>query len=124
MKKKRGYWSLVANDWQSKKSDWLWRVHNDTVNSSLFDEWAPESNSGTLLKTDMFDESFGIGIRLPSSLDRWNTIGIDIAPEVLKTARFQTDRFQLLASDVRSLPFSSGSFDLIFSNSTLLNSNP
>jgi SAM-dependent methyltransferase len=119
MKQTSDYWNLVAEAWQDTCPDRLWRFHSDAVNSMLFAEWATDSPDGTLLKTDMFDESFGRGITIPMRLKSWDHIGMDISTEVLNTARKYTSRTKMVGADVRILPFSDESIDLIFSNSTL-----
>jgi len=71
------------------------------------------------LKTDLFDESVGNGClkALASVSDEVN--GIDISRPVVESAGASNPDVKTLVGDVRDLPFADGSFDLVFSNSTI-----
>lgn len=71
------------------------------------------------LKTDLFDESVGNGClkALASVSDEVN--GIDISRPVVECAGAWNPDIKTLVGDVRDLPFAGGSFDLVFSNSTI-----
>jgi SAM-dependent methyltransferase len=119
MKTSATYWDYVSQALQKKQPDRLWRRHSDAVDCRLLARWLPADDAGRLLKTDMYDESLGAGIRLPRRAGNWNAVGMDIAAEMLKAARRVGGYPFLVATDVRKLAFAENSFDAIFSNSTL-----
>jgi SAM-dependent methyltransferase len=75
-----------------------------------------------VLKTDLFEEAFGEDRLLPDLVPgARHTVGIDIALSTAAAARgcCPETGFSFLVSDVRSLALRTGSFDFVFSNSTL-----
>jgi SAM-dependent methyltransferase len=73
------------------------------------------------LKTDLFEEANGADSLVPSLLQSGkHVVGIDISSRIAASAntRLQGEG-SIIAADVRSLPFESGSFDLVISSSTL-----
>ncbi len=119
MKTGATYWDHVSRTLQQEQPYRLWRRHSDTVDSRLLARWLPAKKNGRILKTDMYNESLGAGIRLPRRAVGWNVVGMDIAAEMLKTARRVGGHQLLVATDVTKLAFAENSFDAIFSNSTL-----
>jgi len=113
------YWEQAAQVLQRKPPDRLWRLHSDAVDSLLLNRWLPQKPSGRLLKTDMYDESLGVGITLPARASAWTSVGMDIAVDMLNAARRVSGRYCLAATDIRALSFVDNSFDVLFSNSTL-----
>ena len=115
------YWNEVLEKLDRKRvySPPLWRVHSDEVNKALVARWFPVGPNGRLLKTDLFDEAVSDGIYpLLTSCSRF-ILGIDISEQILRAAHSVYTDLQTVLSDVRSLPFTEGSFDFILSNSTL-----
>jgi ubiquinone/menaquinone biosynthesis C-methylase UbiE len=97
----------------------LWRTHSDAINGALVERWLEPSSQASVLKTDLFDEAMGVGL-VPLLAARAQRIAaIDIAPSVLRAAAARYPRVDVVAADVRHLPFADGSFDAIVSNSTL-----
>lgn len=97
----------------------LWRQHADAVNTELCDRWWPAGPVGRVLKTDLFDESCGVGL-LPHVARRATAaLGTDQSIEVARQARLRLPGAPLVVADVRRLPYRSGAFDLVISNSTL-----
>lgn len=112
------YWNDVARRPSPVRAD-LWRQHADAVNADLCDRWWPAGPVGRVLKTDLFDESCGVGL-LPHLGQRAEAAhGIDQSVEVARQARLRLPGAPLVVADVRRLPYASGTFDLAISNSTL-----
>ena len=112
------YWDSVSREWRRTSPDDLWREHCDGLYEALLSGWvAPGARR--LLKTDLFDESLAKGLLPQLSTLSKQLFGIDLSH---RTARRATAHHRLRNScncDVRSLPFESGAFDLVISNSTL-----
>jgi len=119
MKTDPAYWDKVSRIQQKTLPDRLWRRHSDAVDSRLLARWLPDKKAGLYLKTDMYNESLGSGIRLPARAASWTAIGMDIALEMLKASRRAGGHQCVVATDIRELAFAGDSFDAIFSNSTL-----
>jgi SAM-dependent methyltransferase len=113
----RQYWDDVALEWAHTRPDWLWRRHSDQVNAALLAKWLPEQPIHRLLKTDLFDEAVGEGLLSFLGLRARTVVGMDISNHTLRTT--QQSRRDAICADVRQLPFASGSFDVVVSNSTL-----
>lgn len=90
----------------------------------LIARWCGDLRGKVVLKTDLFEEAHGSDqflFELPEDAVR---VGIDIAPLIARRSGQQansagTAPLHLLAGDVLALPFQTGSFDVIVSNSTL-----
>ena len=89
------------------------------MNSALLKSWLPKRPVGRLLKTDLFDESLGNGLCSIMASKATHVFGMDISIQTLRNAKSRHRELCATCSDVRHLPFSSGSFDVIVSNSTL-----
>src|SRR6202030_1884380 len=72
-----------------------------------------------LLKTDLFDEAMGSGLYPLLSARARRVAALDFAPSVLAAATIRHPALLWCAADVRRLPFASGAFDVVVSNSTL-----
>lgn len=125
-----GYWDNVAEAWRFAGRQRLWREFSDLHQASLVTRWIcslseAERSPGlpapplSLLKTDLFDEVAGRGIvhRLLASGIR--VTGIDISPVIIAEAAAGNPGLEAAVADVRSLPFTDASFDVVFSGSTL-----
>ncbi len=92
------------------------------ANRSCVDRWAGKRREGRILKTDLFEEANG-NDHVLGSLAQGNgkTFGVDMVASTVARAgvRFGPPRANIAVADVRELPFRPGSFDLIFSTSTL-----
>lgn len=119
MKTGANYWEQVSQTLQRQPPDRLWRRHSDAVDSRLLSRWLPTKKTGCFLKTDMYDESLGAGIKLPGGASGWTVVGMDIAAEMLRAARRVGGHQLIVATDITNLAFAENSFDAIFSNSTL-----
>jgi SAM-dependent methyltransferase len=113
------YWNAVAEVWWEGNPFVLWRAHSDAVNIALLERWLPSHSVKRLLKTDLFDEAFGNGLSQHLALTAQHVVGIDISELALHADRCRRNGLQVARADVRRLPFSSGTFDVIVSNSTL-----
>ncbi|MGZ5176595.1 MAG: class I SAM-dependent methyltransferase [Burkholderiales bacterium] len=90
------------------------------VHIGLIERWGALPKSGLVLKTDLFEEALGPDAYLADlSKEEAMVIGLDISPVAAGKARVRFPACSVIAADVRSLPFGSGSFALIVSPSTL-----
>lgn len=113
------YWDAVLRDWQRRPRQLAWRRYCDRLHAHLLKRWLPEGPWGGILKTDLFDEAVSEGLA-PLLLERSSAVsGIDVSPAVAQAAAAKYPLLKTLAADVRHLPFESGQFDLVVSNSTL-----
>ena len=115
----RAYWETVGREWQARHSGELWRRCSDEIHHLWLDRAAGDLRGALVLKTDLFDEAFGDGLANWFEQRGNRVIGCDLA---LSTARGALQRRNCKSSvvcDVRHLPFGGGSFDCVFSNSTL-----
>lgn len=118
----QSYWDSVCADWQTRRPHRLWREFTDRQQIGLLARWGGEgieSDRPDLLKTDLFDEVASQGI-VPWLLGCGATVcGIDVAPAIVAAAAARNPGLQAVVADARSLPFPDGSFDTVFSGSTL-----
>jgi SAM-dependent methyltransferase len=113
------YWDAVAATWDATHPQALWRTHSDAVNLSLLARWLPKERVRRLLKTDVFDEAFGEGL-IPLLMSRAeHLVNMDVSLSAIGSARKRYPRIRVVGVDVRSLPFSDDTFDIIVSTSTL-----
>jgi SAM-dependent methyltransferase len=84
----------------------------------LIERWLP-APVGRILKTDLFDELVAPGLYpiLRSRADQ--VVAVDISPEVVAAARRRHPGLEAEVATITDLPFSQGSLDAAFSNSTL-----
>jgi len=115
----RSYWDGIGRDWQQTRPQGLWRTHCAEVEGDLFARWMPAGRAARILKTDLFGEALGEGTF--STLERRGkrVVGIDLSLTVTRAARDRHGTLAAVGADVRSLPFSGESFDVVVSNSTL-----
>lgn len=109
---------ITGSDRGPERAELLWRLHSDRVNGRLIDRWMAD-RSGSVLKTDLYDEYRTQGL-FPVLAQRFERIcGIDIDPEVVKRAAERNPGLEALVADVRSIPLPGSSLDAVVSNSTL-----
>lgn len=113
------YWDSISETMADGPSNTLWRRHSDAVNELLVARWLHKNRYHSILKTDLFDESIGVG--LCSFLTNYcdEVHGIDISEVCVKAATGRYPALQASTADVRDLPYPNDYFDCIFSNSTL-----
>jgi SAM-dependent methyltransferase len=97
----------------------LWRVHSDAVNKELFLRWLADSSVETVLKTDLFDEALSDGLYSTLASQARQVYGMDLSARILRIAGSRQRDLQSMVADVRCLPFSDSTFDVVVSNSTL-----
>lgn len=117
--KNANYWNEIANTWQHTNQQKLLRLISDTLNDRLFDNWLAPKKVNRLLKTDLFDESLTDGLYPLLSKRAKSVVGIDISAATINAAKQHHKQLQAVIADVRHLPYASGTFDIIVSNSTL-----
>lgn len=117
------YWDSVGSDWQRRQPHSLWREFTDRQQIGLLTRWASgwieERRRPDLLKTDLFDEVASEGIVPWLLASGANVTGIDVSPAIVAEAVARNPCLEAVVADVRSLPFSEASFDVVFSGSTL-----
>jgi SAM-dependent methyltransferase len=96
----------------------LWRRHCDAINADMVDRYLPRRCTA-ILKTDLYDEAVGEGLFPVLSGRTQRVVGIDVADGVLQVARARHPGLEALWADVRRLPFETGEFGAVVSNSTL-----
>jgi SAM-dependent methyltransferase len=111
-------WDSLARLWAGARPTPLWRRHSDAVNSALVERWLP-SRIGRVLKTDLFDEAMSMGLYPALAARADVVVGVDVSGKIVEAAAARHEGLQARMADVRSLPFEDGSFDAVFSNSTL-----
>ena len=91
------------------------------VNLGLLRRWAPTDRAGTFLKTDLFEEANGADEILSACGDFGRVLGIDVAAGLVARAKSRAlaPKAQYIVTDARRIAFTSGSIDVVFSNSTL-----
>lgn len=112
------YWDEVGGEWQAEGHQRLWRRHSDAVNAALVRRWIP-SGGQRLLKTDLFDEAIGCGLVELLATRAKAVFGVDVAAATASGAVARHPDLLATVADVRSLPYADGTFDVVFSNSTL-----
>jgi SAM-dependent methyltransferase len=112
------YWNSVAQTWGERGTQALWRRHSDRVNGDLLAKWIGGQSVARVLKTDAFDEAVGTGLCPSLAATARSVVAMDLSVEVLHLAK-GTQAIPLAAADVLALPFRTGAFALVFSNSTL-----
>jgi SAM-dependent methyltransferase len=113
------YWDHIAQSWECRAPQRLWRMHSDAVCLSLLDKYFRPDPRQRTLKTDVFDEAVARGI-LPLLAARCDeVVGCDISLQVIHMAKQRYSNISFIAADVRGFPFSRGCFDWVVSLSTL-----
>ena len=122
------YWGQVAEkkangqDFDEALAEQYRQVH-----LNLLARWADVKSSQKILKTDLFAEALCPSRAFLSDILKINgsVIGIDISGEIASRARTNAAQHaagslvEYINCDVRQLPFTSNSFDLIVSDSSL-----
>jgi SAM-dependent methyltransferase len=115
------YWDSVAKSVKGSHLERNVAEYKRQEHIMLLEKWCGDLlNESTMLKTDSYEEAFG----LDSFMD-WLTLKsnsvfcIDISKEILMRARERHPSTRLLNASVLKLPFRNQTFDLIISNSTL-----
>jgi SAM-dependent methyltransferase len=87
----------------------------------LHEQFFPPLKDRLLLKTDLWDEAKNTEILRWAAEQGARPAGIDIAPDVVREAWdvLKAHQPDFAVADVRSLPFRSGTFDLIYSMGTI-----
>ena len=113
------YWRRVAQGWQAREGETLWRRLNDGVIANLLDRWLEDRHFTSTLKTDLFEESFSNGLCTALANTSSLMVGIDLALLIVHSAQKRQRKIDCAVSDVRTLPFADNVFNLIVSASTL-----
>lgn len=117
--KEKQYWDSLAEKWKETGSQKLWRKHSDAVHTRFLSHWIQKTSVQRILKTDLFDEAFGEGLYPILVKYGKEVYGLDISYATLKIARSRCFSLLTTNADVRCLPFSNKTFDVVVSNSTL-----
>jgi SAM-dependent methyltransferase len=117
-KQQANAWDASFEEWRPGPGNTLLRAYSDAVNRKLLGRWLP-LHSGSILKTDLFDEVVGTGL-VGFLLERADRVsGIDVAPSIVAEACRKQPRLEATVADVRSLPYPDETFDVVVSTSTL-----
>jgi SAM-dependent methyltransferase len=111
------YWDAVARANDTATAP-LWRQHADLATRALLGRWLPPGRPRRVLKTDLYDETCSEGLVATLAAHAETVLGIDVSPLIAAGAATRSG-VGAVAGDVRRLPFRSGSFDVVVSNSTL-----
>jgi SAM-dependent methyltransferase len=111
------YWDGVARA-AGRVPPALWRLQADDATAVLLERWLPRRPLRRVLKTDLYDESCTPGLVPWLVLRAAFVLGMDVSLVVARSAR-EHGQVTAVAADARALPFRSGSFDAVVSNSTL-----
>lgn len=111
------YWDAVARS-RDGSPPALWRTHADLATRALLERWLPAGRVPRLLKTDLYDETCSDGLVPHLAARAGGVIGVDVSPVIAASAAARSG-VGAVAGDVRRLPFRSGAFDVVVSNSTL-----
>jgi SAM-dependent methyltransferase len=114
----RAYWQSFDPPAVADPAPALWRRHCDWLNAGMVERYLP-ARCRTILKTDLYDEAVGEGLFPILSVRAQRVVGIDLAASVLHAARARYPALEVRQADVRRLPFETGEFDAVVSNSTL-----
>lgn len=115
----RRYWDAVGTAWQATRRDGLWRRCSDAIHAQWLDRVAAGLPPGRVLKTDLFDEACGDGLAPWFESHGHDIVACDLALTTARGAVRKPTRVVAAVADVRQLPFSTASFDIVFSDSTL-----
>lgn len=111
-------WTAFGLSLDKYRSNPVWRLHCDAIHQSWLRERPVLPRSGAVLKTDLFDEAVGEGVRGPLQEMGTQSYGVDISLPVARAAS-QQGGVCAAGADVRSLPFRDSCFDAVISISTL-----
>jgi SAM-dependent methyltransferase len=118
-RQQRAYWDAVGRQWQARRHGELWRRCSDQIHYLWLGRAAGELRGALVLKTDLFDEAFGDGLAEWIEQRGNRVIGCDVAFSTARGAFQRRNCKDSVVSDVRHLPFGSGRFDGVLSDSTL-----
>lgn len=113
------YWDGIGRQWLTRKNDQLWRRCSDAVHTLWLDRVAGDVRGNRILKTDLFDEAFGDGLTEWFARRGNEVIACDLALSTARGAVERRENITAAVADVRRLPFPAGTFDCVFSDSTL-----
>jgi SAM-dependent methyltransferase len=117
------HWNSVARTWSAgNHENPILAAHKRRVYTDLVAGWTGGRVPALALKTDLFAEAFNDEEFVSSLGWQQSLVGIDISTGVLDAARHRASLGGLhgyVACDVRRLPFASGTFDAVVSDSTL-----
>jgi SAM-dependent methyltransferase len=115
----RRYWDGVGRRWLAERPDSLWHRCSDAIHARWLDRVAADLQGGRVLKTDLFNEAIGCGLAEWFERRGSRVLGCDLARSTVAGAAARHASIAAVAADVRRLPFSSGKFDGVLSDSTL-----
>ena len=104
-------WGEFSRYHQDEGFQKLWRTHSDSVNIALLIRWQPVNQTGSLLKTDLLYEAVSDELSSWINSQAKKVFYIDTSLEVHQMAQCHHSHLQTIGADVRSLPFSQGTFD-------------
>jgi SAM-dependent methyltransferase len=112
------YWAKVLED-QLGNPQPTWRAYVDALHEALATRWLSGRELHRLLKTDLFEEAVGKGLRSVLQQSARVTVGMDVSWRLAGVACSRLENLHGIAADSRRLPFIHDAFDGIISISTL-----
>lgn len=120
------YWDQIAR----QRADRHYRYesvakHVSSITLGLLARWGDAKNSKRIMKTDLFEEAFrSRQLMFDVARVNSNVVGIDVSREITYRAKTRSRQYgadlgDYVCCDVRQLPFSTDSIDLVISTSTL-----
>jgi len=86
----------------------------------IINRWVPAKKSGVMLKTDLYEEAYGVDDLLPRIKQYKHKIGIDHSEIIQEKANFNAKGgFTCVLANLEKLPFKNESFEFILSTSTI-----
>jgi len=113
------YWEAVGRQLLTRPQGEFWRRCNDEIHRWWLGRVAGNLHGALVLKTDLFDEATGDGLVGWFEQRGNRVVGCDLAFSTAKGALERQNCRGTVVCDVRNLPFGTGSFDCVFSDSTL-----
>jgi ubiquinone/menaquinone biosynthesis C-methylase UbiE len=116
----RAFWDLVGSTFPAFKGAASTRYYFE-CERMLFETFFADLNGRVLLKTDLWNEAKNTDILSWAAAQGVRPVGIDLSLDVVREGfrALEAHRPRCLVSDVRSLPFPAGTFDLLYSMGTI-----
>jgi len=113
------YWDSVADEWRDPARGRLWRKLSDAIYIRAMENWQLLPTTGTVLKTDLFDEALAGDLGRALAAKARLFIGLDVSVRTISAAMSHVPTLAAIVADVRALPVAEGTIDLLVSGSTL-----
>lgn len=116
---KTDYWETLFQSGAALTEAGSWRQVCDQLYRDQIAQWVGDFQTERALKTDLYDESFGLGLVPDLFRNAQEVSGVDISGAIVSRAAENHPGLTAMVGDVRDLPFDEGTFGFVLSNSTL-----